>query len=71
MRALLAATLAAVPVGCSSAVTDDGAERPTLADGSEALRWGDGAYGVVLAAADAGQDAADRGRLAEEIAPTA
>jgi len=31
-----------------------GAERSTLADGSEALRWADGEYGVVLVA-DAGE----------------
>jgi hypothetical protein len=61
-----AAAMLAVAVACMPQ-TDDGAERLTLADGSTALRWGDGEYGVVLVP-DEGENPEDWSALAIEIA---
>ena len=64
---MLAMTLGSTLAGCDPGLTDDGVERFTLADGSEALRWGDSEYGVVLVAGE-GEAAGDWGPLAREIA---
>jgi hypothetical protein len=53
-------------VACASSPTG-GAERITLADGSSALTWGSGEYGVVLIAAE-GEQPEDWAALASEIA---
>jgi len=60
----LAAALALV-AGCGPRT--DGATTVTLADGSTALVWGDGAYGVVLVPGE-GEAPADWSALATEIA---
>ncbi len=71
MRLLVAATLTAATlglvVGCSSGLTDGGGTRITLGDGSTALQWGDGEYGVVLVP-DEGESPEDWAALATEIA---
>lgn len=54
-------------VGCSSGLTDAGATHITLADGSTALQWGDGEYGVVLVPGE-GENPEDWTALATEIA---
>jgi hypothetical protein len=54
-------------VGCSSGLTDGGGTRITLADGSTALQWGDGEYGVVLVPGE-GEHPEDWAALATEIA---
>lgn len=61
-----AAAVLAVAVACLPQ-TDDGAERLTLADGSTALRWGDGEYGVVMVPGE-GENPGDWSTLATEIA---
>lgn len=70
MRAGLAA-LSAVAVGfaagCSSGLTDAGATEITLADGSTALKWGDGEYGVVLVLGEV-ENPEDWSALAIEVA---
>ena len=55
----------AIITACASPA--GGAASVTLPDGSAALRWGDGQYGVVLVAGQ-GEEPADWGPLAEAIA---
>jgi hypothetical protein len=61
-----AAAVLAVAVACMPQ-TDDSAERLTLADGSTALQWGDGEYGVVLVPGE-GENPEDWSALTTEIA---
>lgn len=61
-----AAAVLALAVACLPQ-TDDGGERLTLADGSTALRWGDGEYGVVLVPGER-ESPEDWSALATEIA---
>lgn len=63
--AVWVAAVLAVAVACLPQ-TDDGAERLTLADGSTALQWGDGEYGVVLVPSE-GENPEDWTALATEI----
>jgi hypothetical protein len=67
-RAVMAGALlvAGVVAGCSDGLSDGGT-RVTLDDGSTALVWGDGEYGVVIAAGP-GEEPADWAPLAREIA---
>ena len=61
--------MAVLAPGCSSGPTDAdaGATALTLADGSSALQWGDGEYGVVLVPGE-GESPEDWASLAAEIA---
>lgn len=60
-------SIVGVVVGCSDGLTDDGGRSVTLADGSAAVVWGDGEYGVVLVPG-VGEAPADWTPLAAEIA---
>jgi hypothetical protein len=64
--AVTVAAVLAVAVACLPE-TDDGAARLTLADGSTALQWGDGEYGVVLVPGE-GESPEGWSALATEIA---